>query len=159
MRNSSFKRQFRYFANILAFVTALQLVWFFTIMWSFNSSTNEGTSQEGNHVLATSITMVEVVLVVFGLGLALIAFLGYGVFKRDVEDQACRTAQAAAKPAAKEASLHYLENNAQVLLEQALDNDELISKLQIRIKELGIDASDDAETVDDDADWTPDDPD
>lgn len=159
MRNSGFKRQFKYFSNILAFVTALQIVWFFAILWSFNRTTNAGSSQNGDHILATSVTMVEVVLVVFALGLALIAFLGYGVFKRDVEDQACKSAQTAAKPAAKEASLKYLEDNVQTLLEHALDNDELISKLQIRIKELGIDASDDAETVDADADWNPNDAD
>ncbi|SCM69538.1 hypothetical protein [Donghicola eburneus] len=144
------RKTFHFYKNLVAFIAALQIVWFFFILLSFNKHAN--AEEAGSEVLALSVTMVEVVLGVLGLGLALIAFLGYGIFKKDVEAEACK----AAKEAAKAATFEYLQSDSIALIRKAIGDDEFISQLQVRMNELGLDDEDLADFVDTDAEWTED---
>ncbi|MEC9199311.1 MAG: hypothetical protein VX378_15360 [Pseudomonadota bacterium] len=144
------RKTFQFYKTLIAGITALQLVWFFCILLSFNRQAD--ASEAKSEVLAMSVTMVEMLLVVLGLGLALIAFLGYGIFKKDVEAEACK----AAKIAARAATFEYLQSDSVALIRKAIADDEFMSQLQVRMHELGLD-EEEADFIDTDGDWKNDD--
>lgn len=136
------KNRIRHITFWMCLLVPLQLIWFGAIIWSFNRQAP--TSEAGSEILATSITMVEVLLTLLGIGLAVMAFMGYGVFKGQVEEQA----RTAATKVARAATFDYLDADSIKLIKSALSDDQLISALQIRMNELGIDDEDDAAIVD-----------
>lgn len=93
--------------------------------------------------------LLAAIALIFTLG----GFLGFFLFRSDVKSRAAEVAREAAGSAVKE----HMQQNAISLIKAALDDAEVVARLHLEFTKLGLDDSEDADHVDDDPNWVPDD--
>jgi len=138
-------------AAAVAIVVSL-VVSFLALLFSFIAWNSPApNAQPGADVLAASLTAIEIVLAVLGVGLAVAAIIGYGA----VRGAAIRSARDEAQRIAPGVLENYMNMHGDKLVEQCLDNTELVSALHRRMTKLGTEESEDAEDIDTEAGWEP----
>lgn len=93
--------------------------------------------------------LLAAIALIFTLG----GFLGFFLLRSDVKSRATDVAREATTPAVED----YMTKNAVSLIKAALDDAEVVARLHIEFTKLGLDDSEDADHVDDDPNWVPDD--
>lgn len=93
--------------------------------------------------------LLAAIALIFTLG----GFLGFFLFRSDVKSRAAEVARDAAGSAVEA----HMAQNAIVLIKAALDDAEVVARLHIEFAKLGLDDSEDADQVDNDPNWVPED--
>lgn len=115
----------------------------------------EGVAQTATEIAAQTgrLDFLSATLAIFTAFLAVAAFTSFWIFRSVVKQVSEETAKAEARQAVE----NYLSEHGRSLIKEALDDAEVVARLQIELRKLGLDDSDEAGVVDDDPDWVPED--
>lgn len=94
---------------------------------------------------------ISLVLTILTILLGVVALLGYGAVR--LQSQAIAREEAARH--AKMQAEQFLKENGSLLVANHIENEQIVAKLQQQIRSLGLDKAYDAELVDDDPNWEP----
>lgn len=134
-----------------SFLWVLQFIWLILIGMAYNWPT--GSVQEQSAVLAITMTAVEIVLAVLAILLAVGAVFSYTIFKRDVQ----LSAREAATEEARKSVTDHLTIHGVALIKASLSDAEFVAQLQLKFKDFGIEDFEEADEIEADANWEPED--